>query len=72
MHRSESENLVPCVACGAETAASLERAFSIGSDTILCYECAKQRGGRWDEERAIWSREPDVVGLVPLIEPDQR
>ncbi len=72
MHRSETEGLVPCVVCGVETAAALERGFSIGADSVLCYECAQRRGGRWDEERAIWTREPDVVGLVPSLEPEQR
>ncbi len=72
MHRSERENLVTCVACGSETAGSLERGFSIGADSVLCYECAKQRGGRWDEERAIWTREPDVAGLARPVDPEGR
>jgi hypothetical protein len=72
VHRSEAENLVPCADCGSETAPVLERGFAINSDIVLCFDCARQRGGRWDEERAFWSSEPDVGGLTPLVDPHER
>lgn len=72
MHRSEAENLLPCADCGAETAAALERGFAINTETVICFDCATQRGAHWDEERALWSSEPDVVGLVPFVDPAQR
>lgn len=72
MHRSEAENQAPCAVCGVETASALERGFDVDSETVLCYACACERGGRWDEERATWSSEPDVVSLVPLIDPRER
>ena len=72
MHRSETLALLPCAECGVETAAALERGFSIDAETVICFDCAVQRGGRWDEERALWSREPDVVGLVRFLDPAER
>ncbi len=72
MHRSEAETFLPCADCGAQTAAAVERGFSLDAETVICFDCAVRRGGHWDEERALWSSEPDVVGLVPLIDPARR
>lgn len=72
MHRSETETLAPCVDCGVETAPSVERGFFVASDLVLCFDCARQRGGRWDEELARWSIEPDIVGVIPLVDPYER
>ncbi len=72
MRRSDNESVFPCADCGAETAAALERGFAIDTETVICFDCAMQRGGHWDEERALWSREPDILGLVPLLDPAHR
>ena len=72
MRRSQHEDVLPCVGCGVETAVAVERGFAINAETVICFECAVQRGGRWDEERALWSSEPDVVGLVRIVDPSQR
>lgn len=72
MHRSETENLIPCADCGVETAPAIERGFGVASDLALCFDCALQRGGRWDEELARWSTEPDLFGLVPIGDPQER
>ena len=72
VHRSEAEMLIPCADCGAETTPALERGFGIASDLVLCFDCARQRGGRWDEELARWSIEPDLMGLRPTAEPEER
>ena len=72
--REQREAEIPlfCVECGVETVARLERGFAISSDAVLCFDCARQRGGRWDEEQARWSVEPDARGLIPLVDISER
>ena len=65
MHESEVDSLVQCADCGAEIRVSVDRGFVAEPDTVLCYDCAERRGGAWDEERAIWSGAPDLIGLHP-------
>ncbi len=72
MHRSEAETLAPCADCGAETAPALERGYFVATDLVLCFDCAERRGGRWDEELARWSSDPDLVGVVPIVDPHER
>ena len=45
MHESELDGLVDCVECGATLSVSRDRAYSFGADHVLCFECAKRRGG---------------------------
>lgn len=64
MHRSEAEGLEQCASCGAEVAAE-DRVFAISDEEVLCFECAIQRGGAFDDPHDRWSREPDVTDLRP-------
>jgi hypothetical protein len=59
----EAGELVRCADCGTELVPALERGFVTGADTVLCYDCAERRGGSWDEQRGVWSGEPDLIGL---------
>ena len=63
MHRSETRELVECAVCRAEIHPSMDRAYAVTSRTALCFDCALLRGGRYDEERGVWSRLPRADDL---------
>ena len=67
MHRSETLALATCAVCGAEIAPARDRAYAAGPDTFLCFACATQRGGTWDEQQDRWIEDPDTTGF-PLRE----
>jgi hypothetical protein len=58
MHRSEDRELVSCALCGAEIRPATDRAYQITSRSVLCFDCALERGGRYDEVRDVWSTLP--------------
>lgn len=64
MHRSESEELIPCAACGAVVDRSTGRGYGFGSDTILCYDCAERRGGSYDALQDRWVEAPRIDDLA--------
>jgi hypothetical protein len=68
MHRSESRELASCLACGAEVVPGRDRAFALSPDRFLCFSCATQRGGSWDELHDHWTAEPETRDLPPLEE----
>ncbi len=63
MHRSETLELASCAVCGAEIAPARDRAYAAGTDAFLCFACATQRGGTWDEAHDRWLEAPDTSGL---------
>jgi len=63
MHRSELREVVQCAACGAEIRPGLDRAYVVTSRTALCFDCALERGGRYDEQRDAWSTLPRADDL---------
>lgn len=58
MHRSETRDFVQCAVCRAEIRPSTDRAYVVTSRTALCFDCALERGGRYDEARDVWSTLP--------------
>lgn len=68
MHRSETYDLVHCVSCEEEISADDRRAYLFGDGAALCYECAIERGGRYDEGRDDWTRAPDVSAFASLAQ----
>ena len=64
MHRSESDALMVCADCGAEIDPDRGRGYGVGPDAALCWACARQRGGAYDETRDTWLRAPDVEDLL--------
>lgn len=66
MHRSEAEDLVECLQCGAEVALGADRVFAVTDDDALCFECAIARGGIYEEHHDVWTKAPDLSGLRPL------
>jgi len=63
MHRSEQAQLIPCAACGVEVSQQ-DRAYPFGDDELLCFACATERNGVYDEAHDRWATEPDVADLV--------
>ena len=67
MTRLENSELVECIDCGANITSALDRAFALGDDTFLCFECATTRGGIYDDQHDCWLTAPNVAD-----EPDER
>ena len=64
MHQSEAEQLVPCIACGAEIGPQ-DRPYTFGNDgQMLCFACATARNGIYDEAHDSWVVAPSVADLV--------
>lgn len=63
MHRSEIQNLATCALCGAELSVAGDRRYAFGSDGVLCYACAVERGGVYDELHDRWTQDADTSGL---------
>ncbi|MBM4382800.1 MAG: hypothetical protein FJ091_05465 [Deltaproteobacteria bacterium] len=68
MHRSEARELGYCAECGAEVHSSRDRTYAVDAERSLCFACAVQRGGCFDERRDLWTHAPDLSGLS---EPDE-
>jgi recombinational DNA repair protein (RecF pathway) len=64
MGREELLQEATCVSCGETVSPGLGRAFLISDDDFLCFECAEERGGRWDERRDAWVEAPDLRDLM--------
>lgn len=65
MHRSELRDDSVCADCGAQIAAGRERGFALSAGVALCFACAVERGGVYDEQRDAWTQAPDTADLPP-------
>jgi hypothetical protein len=64
MHRSESEELLRCAACGDLIDPGTGRPYAFGTeDAVLCFDCAVERGGSYDGVQERWTRAPRVADL---------
>lgn len=63
MHRSESRELLCCVACGA-LVDPREGVYAFGIEGVICLPCALGRGGAYDAEHDRWTQSPDVSDLA--------
>jgi hypothetical protein len=64
MFREESDAMRACADCGAIVDPERGRAYEVADCAFLCSECARDRGGRYDELRDSWVLGPDVGDLV--------
>lgn len=60
---SDEAAIAICAACGTELEPETERGFRIGERGALCFECAVERGGTYDETEDRWLEPPDLEGL---------
>lgn len=63
MHESESERFGLCAVCESEISTA-DRVYSFGVDELLCFECALERHGVFDEQQDRWTSPPDVEDLL--------
>ncbi len=68
MHRSEADalSLTRCISCASEISFARDRAFAITDEDALCYACAIDRGGVYDELHDRWTKPADASGL-PIL-----
>ena len=62
MHRSEDREFIACVACGE--AVPPGTGYGVSAETVLCPDCALERGGSFDAVTERWVREPRIDDLV--------
>ena len=63
MHRSEADDEVRCLQCGAEVSMGRDRAYVVSEENALCQACATRRGGAYDERQDRWVAAPRLDGL---------
>jgi hypothetical protein len=63
MDQSQRNELMNCLACGAEISLSIGPAYAVTDTSGLCFRCATARGGSYDEAEGTWSRAPAVAGV---------
>lgn len=64
MHRSESDQAVPCAVCARPVYPGADRGYEIGPTRSLCWQCAVDRGGAYDESSDRWTVAPNVGDLA--------
>lgn len=53
-----------CKGCGDPLDVLNER-YAYGGHSVLCWNCAVERGGIYDGEHECWVNEPDVQDVPP-------
>ncbi len=64
MYREESDAMGVCGDCGAIVDPERGRGYVGIDNAFLCSECARSRGGTYDEVRDCWVQAPDVGDLI--------
>lgn len=60
MHREEWDDLLDCNACGEVVSVTTDRVYMIDEERCLCFDCATERGGSFDEAEDRWVRSPQL------------
>jgi hypothetical protein len=66
MHHDEADEVLNCMDCDAEVTPGADRDFEFGGGGVLCWACAVDRGGTYDEDLCRWVEAPDVTDLEAL------
>jgi hypothetical protein len=61
---NDDDELATCIDCGAAVFTDVDRSFTCSADEVLCFDCARRRGGVFDEHEDRWVVPPDVGGLA--------
>ena len=64
MHRSEAREMSECAGCGAVVDTRASSAFAFGGESVLCFDCAIERGGAFDPDQDRWVEEPRISDLA--------
>lgn len=54
-----------CADCGIALEPELERGYSFGPESVICFDCAVKRGGHYDEVEDRWRDRPNLDNLRP-------
>jgi hypothetical protein len=57
------EGITDCAGCGAAVDPATDLGFTFGTRSVLCFECATTRGGRYDAPEERWVVPPDLTAL---------
>lgn len=68
MSWDDEEGRVGCTNCGRGVSESEGEAYAFGTQSLLCFECAVARGGRYDEGGRRWTVAPRVEDLLQRSE----
>ncbi len=68
MEQEEIE-LSECAGCGVEIDLHRDRYFAFSDEGFLCFECAIERGGTYDERNDSWAISPDVSSFAHDLQP---
>lgn len=65
MEEEELDRFVDCWSCQRRVDVDAEVTYALGEGDVLCFECAVDRGARYDVDEDRWLREPrlDDVGV---------
>ncbi len=64
MHRSEERENLSCSSCGARVDTQPGGSYAFGTECVLCFECATERGGSYNADRDTWVEPPRVSDLA--------
>lgn len=64
MHRSESNQLIPCAVCGTPVDSAVAPGYGFGTRSVVCWDCAMARGGTYDSGQEKWVTAPRIDDLV--------
>jgi hypothetical protein len=59
----ESDERLACAACGSLIEPA-DRTYPFGAEGVICFPCAIQRGGTYDDGNDRWTRNPDVSDVA--------
>ena len=63
MYESETDEYTRCAACDSEISTK-DRVYAFGVEELLCFQCAVERHGVYDEADDSWTVAPNVVDLL--------
>jgi hypothetical protein len=69
MYREEWNELAECVVCGEVASLNTDRAYLLNAQDCLCFRCATERGGVYDEKQDRWTTEPNSAVKQPRSAP---
>ena len=63
MNGGDPDERLSCGACGSLLDPG-DRVYAFGSGGVICFPCAIQRGGTYDDGQDRWTQAPDVSNVA--------
>lgn len=64
MEEEALDLFVDCWSCRRRIDVDAEVTYALGEDDVLCFECALDRGARYDVDEDRWIEEPRVDDVM--------